>query len=55
MRNELVEIVEKRAIDKEIIARRPGKRVYSGYKISCRVAEMEKYVLDKRAFNPVFW
>ncbi len=38
MTNELEEN-EKKAIDKEIISLRPGKRQYSGYKISRRISQ----------------
>jgi hypothetical protein len=54
MTHELVEN-EKKAIDKEIISLRPGKRQYSGCKISRRISQKYKHTVDKRAFNPVFW
>ncbi|EFX75187.1 hypothetical protein DAPPUDRAFT_323629 [Daphnia pulex] len=54
MTHELVEN-EKKAIDKEIISLRPGKRQYSGYKISRRILQKDKHAFDKRAFNPVLW
>jgi hypothetical protein len=47
--------IEKRKIDKEIIALRPGKRAYTGYTISRRVSQKDSSDLDQIAFNPVEW
>lgn len=54
MSNALVD-EKKKAIDKEIISLRPGKRQYSGYTISRRISQKDKHAVYKRAFNPVFW
>jgi hypothetical protein len=54
MTNALVD-EKKKAIDLEIISLRPGKRQYSGYKISRRIPQIAKHAIDNRALNPFFW
>jgi hypothetical protein len=45
---------EKREIDKEIIALRPGTRAYTGYTISRRVSQKDSDEdVDDIAYNPI--
>ncbi|EFX76372.1 hypothetical protein DAPPUDRAFT_322426 [Daphnia pulex] len=53
-RNNVIE-EEIKILDNIIIAKRPGRRSYSGEKLTVRIPEKEKPMEDKMGLNPIFW